>query len=64
MNSGRVDRLVSLKIKLPCVGCGRLVWAASESVRSPECLACSTVRVAGELEREIAEAALLGVRQS
>jgi len=58
------DRVVSLKVGLYCVGCGRLVWAASESVRSPECLACSMVRVAGELETEIAEAALLSVRQS
>lgn len=64
MASGFGDTLVSLKIKLACVGCGRLVWVASESVRSPECLACRIVRMAGELETEIAEAALLSVRQS
>jgi len=58
------DRLVSLKVGLYCIGCGRLVWVAAESVRSPECLTCSTIRVAGELEREIAEQALTSGRQS
>jgi hypothetical protein len=58
------DRLLSLKINLACVGCGRLVWVASESVRFPRCVGCEAVRVAGELETEIAEAALLSVRQS
>jgi hypothetical protein len=58
------DRLLSLKINLACVGCGRLVWVPSESAGSPECLACRIVRDAGELEAEIAEVALLSVRQS
>ena len=64
MNSLGADRLVSLKIKLACVGCGRLVWVASERIGSAECTACEILRVIGEREREIAEAALLSVRQS
>jgi ribosomal protein S27E len=60
----KTDRLVSLNIKLPCVGCGRLVWVTSESIRVAECIACGAVRIAGELERDIAEAALLSGRQS